>query len=71
MNKCQSNMPSPITLLPYREKSTQVTPFMFKQMGEYTDKTNQAADMTSIVYNKEYLIDGDYLLMGELKIPLH
>lgn len=44
---------------------------MFKQMGEYTNKTNQAADMTSIVYNKEYLIDGDYLLMGELKIPLH
>lgn len=44
---------------------------MFKQMKEYTDKTNQAADMTGVVYNKEYLIDGDYLLLGKLKIPLH
>lgn len=40
-------------------------------MGEYTDKKNQVADMTIIVYNKEYLIDGDYLLLKEFKIPLH
>jgi hypothetical protein len=42
---------------------------------EYSGHTfqlyKQVADMTIIVYNKEYLIDCDYLLLGDFKIPLH
>ncbi|MGX1263052.1 hypothetical protein RKD55_000856 [Rossellomorea marisflavi] len=49
----------------------QVAPFTFKPMGEYTDKTNQAGGISSILTNKDYHINGDDLLLGDFKIFLH
>lgn len=49
----------------------QVAPFTFTQIGEYTDITNQASGISSILTNKDYHIDGVDLLLGDFKIPLH